>query len=47
MRELLSNVAAKICAIVLFTIAVGAGFFAFIGMDVIYDNNYNPIGTAL
>lgn len=43
MRELLSNVAAKICAIVLFTIAVGAGFFAFIGMDVIYDNNYNGI----
>lgn len=37
MRELLSNVAAKICAIVLFTIAVGAGFFALISMNIVYD----------
>ncbi len=40
MRELLSNVAAKICAIVLFAVAVGAGFFALIGIDVVFNASY-------
>ena len=39
MRELLSNVAAKICAIVLFAIAMGIGFLVLVSMDIIYDGS--------
>ena len=45
-RDRLSNVAAKICAIVLFAIAMGIGFLVLVSLDIIYDGSNGIISVS-